>query len=97
MDIFVLGVYGGLDLHGKEVAVPWTTLNTTAQAGESTITVNNVLDWEVGQEIVVAPTGYNAWETETFKITAIAASDNTTIITLNDTLKFKHLGKHLEL
>lgn len=74
--------------------MPWTTLNTTSQPGETTITVNKELDWEVGQEIVIAPTGYNAWETETFKITALAASDNTTIITLNDTLKFKHLGKH---
>ena len=91
--IIITGVYGGLDLHGKEVTTPWTTLNTTVQAGETTLTLNAPVDWEVGNEIVVAPTGYNVWETETFKITAISTANNQSVVTLNDTVTFRHIDK----
>ena len=90
---YITGVYGGLDLHGKEVTTPWTTLNTTVQAGETILTLNAPVDWEVGNEIVVAPTGYNVWETETFKITAISTANNQSVVTLNDTVTFRHIGK----
>lgn len=92
-NICLAGVYGGLDLHGKEVAIPWTTLNNTVEAGETSIIVKQELDWAVDNEIVITPTGYKAWETETFKITAISVGSNVTTITLNDTVQFRHLGK----
>jgi hypothetical protein len=55
--------------------------------------LNAPVDWEVGNEIVVAPTGYNVWETETFKITAISTANNQSVVTLNDTVTFRHIGK----
>ena len=68
-------------------------MNTTVQAGETTLTLNDIVDWEVGNEIVVAPTGYIVWETETFKITAISSSGNQSVVTLNDTTRYRHIGK----
>ncbi|XP_052063691.1 fibrocystin-L-like [Mytilus californianus] len=88
----VIGVYGGLDLHGKPINMPWTTLNTTAYPDDSTIKLNTVVDWEVEQEIVVTPTGYSAWETETFQITNVEESDGMSILTLNDTIQYRHLA-----
>ena len=51
------------------------------------------VDWVVGDEIVVAPTQYLAWETETFKVTAVSADKKT--LTLNATIKYKHICKSI--
>lgn len=40
-------------------------------------------------DIVIATTSSDPWETETFKVTAV----NGTTITLNDTAKYEHLGE----
>lgn len=87
-------VFGGLDLNGKQLLIPWTTLDVTGIVGESSITVSRELDWAVGSDIVVTATGYNPWETETFKLTAVSTTGNTTVLSLNDTLKYRHLGMY---
>ncbi|KAK3587658.1 hypothetical protein CHS0354_042441 [Potamilus streckersoni] len=84
----VIGVFGGLDLHGKTVSHTWTKLNTTANVGDTQIKVQDAVDWKVGDTIVIAPTSYNAWETETFQISAISS----TTITLSKALTYKHLA-----
>ncbi|KAL3886657.1 hypothetical protein ACJMK2_026637 [Sinanodonta woodiana] len=84
----VIGVFGGLDLHGKNVSHTWTKLNMTANVGATQIKVQDAVDWKVGDSIVIAPTSYNAWETEIFNITAISS----TTITLSGALAYKHLG-----
>jgi hypothetical protein len=91
--IFFLGVFGGLDLNGKHVTHSWVKLAADANVGDQTITVNKEVGWVVENEIVVTPTGYSAWETETFTITNVNAVGGQTVLTLNDTLRFKHLGK----
>ena len=91
MHVFV-GVYGGLDLHGKPVDVPWTTLHQTASPGDTSITLSTVVDWEVDNEIVVTPTGYSSWETETFTITDISETDGHSVLTLNASINFRHQG-----
>lgn len=91
--IFFLGVFGGLDLNGKHVTHSWVKLAADANIGDQTITVNKEVGWVVENEIVVTPTGYNAWETETFTITNVNAAGGQTVLTLNETLRFKHLGK----
>jgi hypothetical protein len=85
-------VFGGLDLFGKDVGTTWTELAATVNAGSNTITLKEQVQWSVDDEIVVGSTSFNVWQTESFKITAIA-SDNVTL-TLNETLKYKHIGKH---
>lgn len=91
MPFFILGVFGGLDLFGKDVGRTWTQLAVTANAGGSQIVVTDPVQWEAGDDIVLGPTSFNAWETEAFKIVSVDA-DNVTI-TLNDTLKYMHVGK----
>ncbi len=43
-----IGVYGGLDLHGKPRNPSWTKLNLTANAGTNKITLNEAVDWKIG-------------------------------------------------
>ncbi|CAH1789358.1 unnamed protein product [Owenia fusiformis] len=85
-----IGVFGGLDLWGVERTVTWTTLAQTATAGTNQISLKDAVDWVAGEEIVIAATGFNSWETETFAITAKSA-DNLTL-TLNSSLTFNHQG-----
>ncbi|XP_052286416.1 fibrocystin-L-like [Dreissena polymorpha] len=89
-----IGVFGGLDLFGKEVGTTWTQLALTAEAGEDTIMLAQPVEWSVGDNIVIGPTSYNPWETEAFQITSVA--DNNMNLTLNDTLKYRHVA-HYEL
>ena len=93
MDLYLpcAGVFGGLELHGIERAVTWTRLSQTAAAGSNTVTVQEAVDWADGEEVIIASTGYSAWETELMKITEV--SDDQRTLTLNTTLKHKHLGK----
>ncbi|KAL3885610.1 hypothetical protein ACJMK2_025660 [Sinanodonta woodiana] len=83
-----IGVFGHLDLHGKNVSHTWTKLNMTANVGDTQIKVQDAVNWKVGDSILIAPTSYNAWETEKFQITAISS----TIITLSGALKYEHLA-----
>lgn len=82
-------MFGGLDLHGKEVTTPWTTLGATAEVGARSLTLSEAVDWAVGNEIVVTPTGYDPWETETFTITSVSGA----VIGLNDSVQHKHVGR----
>lgn len=43
-----IGVYGGLDLHGRPRQPSWTRLATTALAGSRNITVEQPVDWMIG-------------------------------------------------
>ncbi|XP_060603397.1 fibrocystin-L-like isoform X3 [Ruditapes philippinarum] len=85
-----IGVFGGLDLFGKDVGTTWTELAATVNAGSNTITLKEQVQWSVDDEIVVGSTSFNAWQTESFKITAIAS--DTVTLTLNETLKYKHIA-----
>ncbi|VDH99664.1 Hypothetical predicted protein, partial [Mytilus galloprovincialis] len=85
-------VFGGLDLNGKLITTSWTTLAEMANIGDQSINITGDVGWVAGNEIVIAPTGYSAWETETFRINAVSVSYGNTILTLNDTIKYKHLA-----
>ena len=52
--------------------------------------VTDDTDWEVGNEIVVTTTSYEAWHTETFSIVAVV---DTKTFELNGTFQFQHLCK----
>ncbi|XP_069115680.1 fibrocystin-L-like [Argopecten irradians] len=85
-----IAVYGGLEIHGKDVGVPWTRLHTTVNPGDTTITLADNVTWEAGDEIVIAPTSYDIWETETFRITEV--SDDGVTLSLNASLRFRHIA-----
>nr|XP_039260770.1 fibrocystin-L-like [Styela clava] len=84
-----IGVLGGLDLHGRTRMLTKTHLASAVTAGQNSITlVDSPSDWSVGEEIVIATTSADPWETETFKISEI----NAKTLTLNATLKFDHMA-----
>lgn len=85
----VLAVFGGLDLYGKNKTVHWTSLQNSAAVGDNKLVLKEPVDWEVGNEIVVAPTGYDVSHTETFTIAALSVDK--TEITLNSTVRFPHI------
>ena len=84
------GVFGGLDLFGMDVGVTWTTLGSPALTGDTQIVLAQNVSWSVGDEIVIGPSHYDAWETETFMIDAVSADGMT--LTLNDSLQYDHIG-----
>ncbi|XP_035686784.1 fibrocystin-L-like [Branchiostoma floridae] len=84
-----IGVFGGLDLFGKTRNVCWTHLAQTAAAGANTITLADAVDWQVDEEIVITTTSFDAWQTETFKITDVSTDGRT--LTLNSSLAYEHI------
>ena len=82
--------HGTLDLHGFPLNVTWTKLDITANAGDTMITLQEAVPWEVGGKIVIASTSYSQRENEEVEITAIDGSR--TVLTINPPLRYKHLS-----
>ena len=85
----LIGVYGDLKLYGKTHNVVWTKLSTTAEAGSDIIHLKESVDWEVGMQIVVTPTGYNYREVEEHTISEVRNNGHTLVLT--EALYYKHL------
>lgn len=88
LNLILLGVFGGLQLHGEDRGIIKTKLAATVSSGNQ-ITVTDKVAWVAGDVILVTTTDYNPWHTETFTVNSV--SDYT--ITLNDTIKYKHIGE----
>ena len=88
----VIGVrFGTLDLHGVARNPTWTELSHTAIAGASVITLNTAVDWQAGEQIVVASTSYNAWEAEQVTIVSVDRSNiNLPVVTITPALQYLH-------
>ena len=58
--------YCTLDIHGKPVSHSWLDLYQTASPGDEEIILNTTeeINWEVGDRIVIAPSGFNFREDE---------------------------------
>ena len=94
--------YSTLDMHGTPHAFTWTSLHTTAEIGTDTIVVLGDVDWEVGDEIVIASTDLGIEDneipgegdnSEQRTITAIGTYntvDDTRTITLDRALLYEH-------
>src|SRR5690606_32232397 len=79
---------GTLNLHGNR-SNAWTKLAATAEAGSSNIEVLEASQGQVGDEIVLASTDYDAHQAEKRRITAISGNR----ITLDRPLEYMHFGK----
>ena len=88
-------MFGGLDLHGRDVGITWTKLGEIASVGDDVIVLAEAVAWSAGDEIVIGPSRYNPWETETFMITSVSGDGLS--LTLNESLKYDHLGMFLKL
>ena len=82
--------YGHLEMHGIDRPVTWTDMKTTAEAGASEITLNDMngetLDWQVGEKIVIASTDYIGRHAEQRTIIAISDTSTNPVITLDEKL-----------
>ncbi|XP_051729532.1 LOW QUALITY PROTEIN: fibrocystin-L-like [Ctenopharyngodon idella] len=87
----VLGVFGSLDLYGIPHNVYHTKLASTSQAGNSTLSLQESVDWKVGEMILLSTTSYDPWQTEIRTITAI--SDYGRTLTLDQPLLYTHIGE----
>ncbi|CDW80878.1 ipt tig domain containing protein [Stylonychia lemnae] len=80
-----------LELHGVPRFPAWTSLASTAEIGATQVTLIQAIDWKAGEEIVIAPTGYDSREAEVRRIVSIDRRNlNKPIITLDWPLQYKH-------
>ena len=80
-------------MHGKDVGKVWTVLSVTANEGDNTIEVEDEVNWNIGDEIVIASTSFENSEAERRRIVDI--SNNRTIL-LDEPLAYTHLSLTLE-
>ena len=108
-DGFLMAAGGGrLQFFGEE-RLSFTKLSQTAEAGSNTIVVENIiernfdgttsagsdgaLNWEVGDEIVVASSNFHYQEEDVRTITGIESLGSRTRLTLNSPLTHRHYGE----
>ena len=94
---------GKLILHGNSAKSGWYKLTQTAYPGDNYIEISNSKEfddskdpydyfdhkWQIGDKIVIGPTGYNPFEAEEFKITSVEGSR----IYLDNKIKYQHWGE----
>jgi hypothetical protein len=84
---------GYLDMHGVKRDKTWTVLESTAEANSTTITLREAVDWQVGEEIAIAPTTFESRDAEQKKIVAIDRTNpDKPVITLDSKLTTKRFA-----
>ena len=88
---------GTLKIHGKPKTPVWTNLRETVKAGSDLIKLREQVNWEVGDLVSIATTGYknSQQENEEARISEILESGELTgaVLKLDRVLKFEHLSK----
>ena len=83
-------MFGGLDLHGNPSVGPsWTRLAETAQSGDTSLNLEDEVTWRNGDRVVIAPTGYEASDTETRTVGEVLEDGARLSV---DALRHIHLG-----
>ncbi len=75
-------------MYGQPRAITWTKITATINPTDTTLTVADTIDWQVGEEIVVASTSFVHQEAERRTITAVSGKT----ITVNAPFEFKHVS-----
>ena len=83
---------GKLIMVGAEVSHTKTRLAQNADAEATSIYVDSVGDWSVGDKIAVSPTFANPDEGDVFIITGLDASENRIDFATDEKLNFRHYG-----
>ena len=87
---------GTLSMVGKPRPVVWTLLDSTVLPNATQITLMpqaSTFDWAVGEQIVIAATGYNKDEAEVRTIGAVGSDNDVSakpVLTLDRPLIYKH-------
>lgn len=59
---------GHIDIHGQERSHTFTLLSESVSKGDTSIVLDDEVDWQVGETIVVPSTSYEMDEAESFVI-----------------------------
>ena len=62
-----------LSMYGKERTKTWTTISSTISPGDTQFTVSEPVDWQVGEEVVIASTDFDHNHAERRTITAVSS------------------------
>ena len=84
---------GLLDIHGTPRSHTWTVLDSTAAIGDTSIVVQGAVDWVAGEQIVIASTDHDHYQSESRTIASVAKnspSSGLTTITFDDALVNRH-------
>nr|XP_014351910.1 PREDICTED: fibrocystin-L [Latimeria chalumnae] len=87
----VLGVFGGLDLHGIPHSLYKTKLANTVVEGSWNLSVMDAVDWKVGDEVLITTTSYDSWQTETRIISAVSSDRKS--LALDKPLAYTHIAE----
>ncbi|CAD8161606.1 unnamed protein product [Paramecium octaurelia] len=80
-----------LTIHGKERTPTWTLLSTTVKAGATQITVDDVVDWQIGEQIIITSSEVQHLQSEKRYITAVSEDKKT--LHLDSPLQYKHYSE----
>ncbi|KXZ43941.1 hypothetical protein GPECTOR_77g37 [Gonium pectorale] len=85
---------GVVTFHGQHKVPHYTVLNQTANQGETAIVLNGQVNWQVGDRIVVAPSGFHPDHVDEATITAVdlVTRPGCSVLYLDTPLKYDHLG-----
>lgn len=85
---------GNIELNGPAASLktPYTRLLNTVHNGDSTLVVDDIIGWKVGDKLGISQSTMYAWETEERTILGISGSGPYTI-TLNQPLVYSHYGQ----
>lgn len=101
----IISHVGAVNIHGAPLTHTWLKLGATAEAGSSTVLLSKPVNWKAGDKIIISGTdredparpvgpvylnGKRKPQTEEFVIQSISADGRT--ITVNGSLRYKHLG-----
>ena len=85
----VIGVMGGGTLEFNGIAKKsWSQLNVNSIAGAPSITLKEIVDWSVGDKIVIASTDFDMNRAEVRVITEVSGAT----LTLDAPLDYNHFG-----
>ena len=87
--------FGRLEMHGPPRSHVWTDIGTTANAGDTCIYLSDMvdgaqLDWQVGEEFVIASTDFEATHAEKRVISSVNNRDTTPEVCFDDPLAYMH-------
>ncbi|XP_052245987.1 fibrocystin-L-like isoform X3 [Dreissena polymorpha] len=85
-----IAVFGGLELHGRDVGESYTLLTQTANIGDTILKVtgDDIKLWRAGDTVVVTSTSLIPTELETVNIASVDSAAGT--VTLTSPLKYQH-------
>ncbi|MDN3310119.1 G8 domain-containing protein [Microbacterium oryzae] len=79
---------GSIELHGQDVGRTWTELAATAEAGATTLELDEAVSWRVGDEIVVASSSVDWREAESARVEEVSGDGR--IVRLDAPLEHSH-------